>query len=143
MKKTSYQKNGKSTIIQIVVVMGISIMAVTSSYGQGKWVAPADAAAKVNPMKGNSSVIADAKKTYNTTCAPCHGEKGKGDGAAASSLNPKPADHTSAALQSESDGELFYKISEGRKAMPGWKGSLSEQQRWGLVNYIRTLAKKK
>ena len=46
--------------------------------------------------------------------------KDEGDGPASASLNPKPADHTSAMVQSESDGTLYYKISEGRAhtAMP-------------------------
>jgi len=128
--------------MKLGIVIAISLLTANTSFGQGKWVAPAEAKSKVNPLAGNNSGIADAKKLYLSTCAPCHGDKGKGDGAAAASLNPKPADHTSKALQAETDGELFWKITEGRKAMPGWKSSLTEQQRWSLVNYIRTLAKK-
>lgn len=81
---------------------------------------------------------------YVSYCAPCHGNKGKGDGPASASLNPKPADHTSAAIQSESDGTLYYKISEGHghTAMPPFKSVLTVDQRWAVINYIRTLAKK-
>ena len=35
--------------------------------------------------------------------------------------------------------ELFWKITEGRKPMPSTKKSLTEEQRWQVVNYIRTL----
>ena len=64
--------------------------------------------------------------------------EGQGDGAAAVALNPKPADWTSKRVQDESDGELFWKISNGRGAMPPWK-HLPEQDRWALIRYIRSL----
>jgi mono/diheme cytochrome c family protein len=60
---------------------------------------------------------------------------------AAVALNPKPADWTSAKVQSESDGEIFWKISNGRGAMPPWK-HLAENDRWALIRYIRSLGGK-
>ena len=105
------------------------------------WVAPKDADNLKNPLAGNTSVLPDAKALYTANCGPCHGDKGRGDGPAASGLNPKPADHSSAAVQNESDGALFWKLSEGRAPMAGYKKIFSEQQRWELINYIRTLAR--
>ena len=105
------------------------------------WVAPKDADNVKNPLAGNTSVLADAKTLYVANCGPCHGEKGKGDGPASQGLNPKPADHTSAGVQSQTDGAIFWKLSEGRTPMPAYKKIFSDQQRWGLVNFIRTLAK--
>jgi Cytochrome C oxidase, cbb3-type, subunit III len=64
--------------------------------------------------------------------------KGQGEGAAAVALNPKPADWTSAKVQSESHGEIFWKISNGRGAMPPWK-HLVENDRWALIRYIHSL----
>lgn len=105
------------------------------TWAQGEWKAPADAKAMKNPVKG----VGNSAKAAETNCASCHGPKGKGDGVAAAALPPpKPADWTSAKVQSQSDGELFWKISEGRGAMPPWK-SLPEKDRWEFVNYIRTL----
>ena len=109
----------------------------TAAWAQGEWKAPADAKAAKNPVKG----VGAAKKNVETNCVTCHGASGKGDGAAAAALPPpKPADWTSAKVQSESDGELFWKITNGRGAMPPWK-HLPEKDRWELVNYIRTLKK--
>jgi mono/diheme cytochrome c family protein len=105
------------------------------------WVAPKDAQAVKNPMTSTAPLLADAKVLYTSNCGPCHGEKGKGDGPAAQGLSPKPADHTSAVVQSESDGSLFWKLSEGHNPMPAYKKVFTEQQRWALVLYIRTLAK--
>lgn len=137
-----YQNDRLRVSPRFAFLFGLILAGTTSVMGQGKWTAPKDAAAKKNPFVNDISLIADGKKLYQSSCAPCHGNKGKGDGAAAASLTPKPADHTSAALKSETDGELFWKIAEGRKVMPGWKGALSEKQMWSLVNYIRTLSKK-
>jgi len=105
------------------------------------WLAPKEADNIKNPLTGNTSVLAEAKTLYTANCVPCHGDKGRGDGIAAAGLNPKPADHSSAAVQSESDGALFWKLSEGRAPMPGYKKIFNDQQRWELINYIRTLAR--
>lgn len=124
------------------MILPVLLFSLNAAHAQTKWVTPAAAAAVKNPLAGNTTVVADAKAVYKTTCAPCHGEKGKGDGPAAVALNPKPADHTSAAIQAESDGSLFWKITTGRGAMQAYKTQLTDKQRWALVNFIRTLKKK-
>jgi len=110
---------------------------------QPPWVAPKDAQTVKNPLVSTTSILADAKTLYTANCSPCHGDKGKGDGPAAQSLNPKPADHTSTAIQNETDGSLFWKLSEGRNPMPSYRKVFTEQQRWELILYIRTFAKTK
>jgi mono/diheme cytochrome c family protein len=117
-----------------VLVTGAGVGAVSA---QGEWKAPADAKNTKNPEKG----VGNAKKTIETNCVTCHGPGGKGDGPAAVALPPpKPADWTSPRVQAMTDGELFWKISNGRGAMPPWK-HLPEKDRWEIVNYIRTLKK--
>jgi mono/diheme cytochrome c family protein len=105
------------------------------------WAAPKDADNLKNAIAGNMSYMSEAKGLYIANCAPCHGDKGRGDGPAAAGLNPRPADHSSSAVQGESDGALFWKLSEGRAPMPAYKKIFTDQQRWELINYIRTLAK--
>ncbi len=112
----------------------------TAVWAQGKWVAPPEAKNVKNPVAKSDKVVADAKKTVETNCVPCHGPKGLGDGPAAAALPVKPANWTSAAVQAETDGELFWKITNGRGPMPPWK-HLPEKDRWGLVQYIRSLKK--
>ena len=114
------------------------------SYSQSKpWPVPTSAMNNKNPLGQDVNTIKAGKTLYSAYCAPCHGNTGKGDGAAAVALNPKPANHTSDIIQAEPDGSLFYKISEGRTPMPQYKASLTEAQRWALVSYIKTLGKKK
>jgi mono/diheme cytochrome c family protein len=126
----------------IVAIIVSNFLSLESFGQQAPWLAPKTADNIKNPISGNNSKIAETKTLYITNCSPCHGDKGKGDGPAAPGLNPKPADHTSAAVQDEIDGAIFWKLSEGRSPMPGYKKIFSEEQRWELVNYIRTLAKK-
>jgi mono/diheme cytochrome c family protein len=117
-------------------------LVIISTFGQQPpWVAPKTADNVKNPLSADNSKMAEIKTLYITNCGPCHGDKGRGDGPAALGLNPKPADHTSAAVQSETDGAIFWKLSEGRSPMPGYKKIFSDEQRWELINYIRTLAK--
>lgn len=113
-----------------------------SAQTRPKWIVPSSAGKIENPVGSGSATLASAKILYINNCSPCHGDKGKGNGPASASLVPKPADHSSPSFQSQTDGAIFYKLSEGRSPMPAYKAMLSDQQRWSLVSYIRTLKKK-
>ena len=123
----------------VVIAASAALVASASLvWAQGEWKADAKC---VTGAKNSVKGVGAAKKTVETNCVTCHGASGKGDGPAAAALPPpKPADWTSAKVQSESDAVLFCKISEGRGAMPPWK-HLPEKDRWEVVNYIRTLKK--
>jgi len=125
------------TMSLLIAVTTINIKAI----GQTKWVAPASADKLKNPSNCDAATMKDAKAIYTSTCAPCHGVKGRGDGPAAVALDPKPADHSSKAIQAESDGSLFWKLTEGRGAMQGYKAQFTDKQRWALICYIRSLKK--
>ena len=119
--------------VATTVVLGLG----GSAWAQGPWETPAAEKAKKSP----GGTAANGKKLAETNCVSCHGAGGKGDGAAAPALNPKPADWTSPKVQTESDGSLFWKISNGRGPMPPWK-HLSDKDRWDLVAHVKSLGKK-
>ena len=106
---------------------------------QDKWVAPASADKITNPVNSDANSIASGKRIYKMLCFVCHGPTGKGDGMGGTGLTPKPTDLTSAEVQSQSDGAIFWKIAEGRTPMAAYKTSIPEKKRWDLINYIRTL----
>ncbi len=106
-----------------------------------EWKAPAGADTIKNPLPFNEESIKKGKTTFTQFCVPCHGDKGKGDGIAGAALNPKPGILISAKVQSQKDGALFWKISTGRNAMVSFAPSLTKEQRWAVINYIRFLAK--
>ncbi len=79
------------------------------------------------------------REIYVNTCIRCHGIDGKG--APGIKLVPPPADLTSLAVQSRLDGTLFRRIHEGKPntAMGAWKHSLSDEEIWDVLTYVRTL----
>jgi len=108
---------------------------------QSTWKAPADADKLENPYANDAKAAAKGKKLFKQMCAICHGVKGKGDGMAAAGLTPKPANFTSKDLQSQTDGAIYWKLTEGKAPMAAYKDMITEAQRWELVTYIRTLKK--
>ena len=103
------------------------------------WVAPARAARVTNPVAATRASVAAGRGVYQEQCAMCHGARGRGDGDLARNLPTHPGDFTSAVVQRQSDGALYWKISEGRNVMPGMREALTDSTRWSLVNYLRTL----
>lgn len=123
----------------IVILTSFLLGSVISKAQTTPWVAPASANELKNPFSGNEDATKKGKKLFNQLCNICHGDKGKGDGMAGAALNPKPANFTTDKVQSQSDGALFWKMTTGRAPMAAYKDQLTEEQRWQLVNYIRTL----
>ena len=113
-----------------------------SSYGQtNDWIAPPENIDLINPLKGDEKAQKKGKQIYYQICATCHGRTGVGDGPGGETFDPKPADHTSKKVQKQSDGELFWKITNGRGDMPTYGQLLSKTQRWQVIEYIRLLKK--
>jgi len=107
------------------------------------WLAPPSATAVKNPVPADAASLATGKSIYMQQCQACHGETGKGDGPVAADLSPPPSDLTDPKMWEQTDGSLFWKITEGRGPMPSYKSLLTDTQRWHVVNFIRTLAPKR
>ena len=75
-------------------------------------------------------------------CTPCHGARGKGDGPVSTKFVP-PADLTNADLQKgRTDGYWQSYLSAGGAVMPSYGEALSAEERWHVVNFLRTLAQR-
>lgn len=94
------------------------------------WKAPPSAAQARNPLTGVPDALHHGHDLFNTKCAVCHGKEGEGE-------NDAPNLHL-AVVQRQSDGTLFWKITEGNphKGMPAFK-EMSDTDRWSLVSYLR------
>lgn len=103
------------------------------------WMAPANAAKRINPVQVTPASITRGRQLYVRSCANCHGDQARGDGPASAALTPKPANLRKMAGR-HPDGDLAWKIASGRGAMPRWKNMLGKNQIWDLVNYIQSLA---
>jgi len=96
------------------------------------------AAVTPNPMPHEPRSITRGAAIWATTCAPCHGPEGRGDGPVTDRLPKKPKDLTRIAQPPIfPDGVLAYRIATGGVVMPAWAGVLSERDIWDLVNFIR------
>ncbi len=131
----------RAVLFALVLATGLGICAWACAHGKEDWLVPESAKKVKNPVAASPASIAVGKALYTDNCASCHGEQGKGDGPDAMMYSPMPADLSDAHMMSEmTDGEIFYKITEGRKPMPSFKKKLADEQRWQLVNFLRTLA---
>lgn len=107
------------------------------------WAAPESAVKMKNPVKSDAASIAEGKELYAQHCKSCHGAKGKGDGTKAEKIDISCGDFASDEAVKATDGELYWKTTEGRKPMPSYKEKLSDNERWAIINYIRTFGKGK
>lgn len=119
----------------------LAIFAFTSkTMDQKPWPVPDAFKNKANSVKSDATSITTGKNLYADHCKSCHGTKGKGDGSKAAQLDTECGDFTKATFQAQTDGSIFYKISEGRKDMPSFKKKIPEaNELWALINYVRTL----
>ncbi len=104
------------------------------------WKASSRAARKKNPIPADAKSINLGMKVFIRECASCHGDQGLGNGKAGRDLDPLPTDMTDPAVHAQSDGALYWKITRGRSPMPTFKELLTDEERWNVINYIRTLA---
>ncbi|MEO7983925.1 MAG: cytochrome c [Bacteroidota bacterium] len=119
-----------------------TISGFTSTDQKKPWPVPDNFKNMKNAVPSSAQTIADGKTLFNTHCKSCHGTKGLGDGTKAATLKTEPGDFSKAEFQGQTDGAIFYKTSEGRDDMPGFKKKIPDaEERWSIVNYIRTLKK--
>jgi mono/diheme cytochrome c family protein len=129
----------KALFVALLALIVLSIVLGVTRRGQ--WNIPDEAKLRQNPVHGSPQALDSARILYDDHCERCHGKSGRGDGADATKFSTSPRDLTDNTRMSEqSDGELFYKISEGRKPMPEFKTKLTEEQRWQLVLLMRSMA---
>lgn len=93
-----------------------------------------------NPLPATQEVVALGRELYMANCAVCHGEEGRGDGPLRDEMWPPPSRLTLMAPW-HPDGELYWFITKGvaGTAMPAFEQALSDEERWAIVRFLRTL----
>jgi cbb3-type cytochrome c oxidase subunit III len=92
-----------------------------------------------NPLPPTRDNAARGAQLFETTCAPCHGSAGKGDGPVKFLLRVPPTDLTGEAVTGMSDGYIYGTIRYGSIAMPSYADALSASERWEVVLFVRSL----
>ena len=91
------------------------------------------------PVAADAGSLQRGQVLFNLHCALCHSEAGTGDGRLSGYFNPKPANLTSAQIQALSDQQIFLVITNGYGIMPSIREDLLPEERWDVVNWVRTL----
>jgi len=129
--------------LKLLVVFALLIASETKSIAQEiNWCAPEYSSSLKNPFVGNQKATNDGKEIFDQMCVLCHGVKGQGNGEAGHSLQSQPANLLALNVKSQTDGAIFWKITNGKAPMVTYFEILTDDQRWKLVSYIRELEKK-
>ncbi|MBV6517135.1 MAG: hypothetical protein HPKKFMNG_02847 [Planctomycetes bacterium] len=110
---------------------------------------PADFKDKKNALAGNADAIKAGEGLFKAQCVSCHGAEADGNSDAGKALTPPATNLRAADFRAQSDGYIFWRISKGGvganisgSAMQAFDASLTEEQRWQIVAYIRSLSEK-
>ena len=117
-----------STIVFVITgTLVFSMISGFKPFEQKKlWPVPDNYKTMKNPVATDAESITSGKSLYATHCKSCHGTKGLGDGSKAAQLKTEPGDFSKADFQSQTDGAIFYKTSEGRDDMPNFKKKIPD-----------------
>ncbi len=121
----------KNSILLGLFVCSYSLMA-------QEWKVPEIKKKKVASFTFSIESVKKGEQLYNVNCQSCHGTPGKKNFA---NLSPSPGDPASEDYQNQTDGEMFYKITNGRTPMPSFKSILSDNDKWNIISFIRSFNK--
>ena len=123
----------------MAAMAALVIAAYDGAAGSARWTAPESAREVKVPIEATADEVLQAGAViYTAQCLRCHGEQGMGDGPLVSRLDTSPG-NLKQALEGQSPGEIFWKITTGLRPMPGYSTRLSELDRWRVTFYVIAL----
>jgi len=132
----------KTKYYLIGLLLVSSVLYSFTFYQAKPWVVPDKNKKMANPTKGDAEMLKVGKQLFSKHCAVCHGKAGAGDGSKAAQLKTPMEDMSTAIVQDQTDGELYYKLAEGRDEMPTFKKKIPDtEELWSIISYVRTLKK--
>ena len=133
-------KTRMNSMLTFGVIAAFAITLVAFTAPQDDWDVPAKYKSMENKYAGEDE-DGIGEDLFKQHCRSCHGKEGFGDGSKAKELETELRDLTSEDVQAQSDGALYYKAIIGRDEMPNFEKKIrSEEDRWMIINYMRTLA---
>jgi hypothetical protein len=91
-----------------------------------------------NPLPFTKKVLERGKNRYDIFCSPCHGYYGKGDSRLKGQFPVPPSLH-SEKVRSWKDANIYHVITNGQNVMPSYEKSISRDDRWAIIHYLRVL----
>jgi mono/diheme cytochrome c family protein len=117
----------------LLILIGLQLL-VPEMAGQD-WIVPDDKKSRLSTFPFDENTRKAGEKLYTVNCMSCHGTPGKGNFL---KLVPPPGDPATEKIQRNNDGEIFYKVTNGRGQMPAFKNVLSTAEIWNIVSFLRT-----
>ena len=107
-------------------------------FAQNEWIVPVTDTGKISPYIFEEEMVTTGEVLYENVCTSCHGVPTKNN---PMPFAPSPGDPASDKFQGQTDGSMFYKITNGRGGMPSFANSLAEEEIWSLIAFIRSFNK--
>ena len=123
-----------------VFAVAALLAAAATLAGVDDWPAPSEWKERANPVPAGPETRAAGRAIYDDRCVMCHGDEGHGDGISSAYLQVEPEDLSLPEIQAQTDGVLYWKVTTGRRPMPGFEDKLSDEERWQVIHHVRTLA---
>jgi mono/diheme cytochrome c family protein len=120
----------KKIFISLLIIQAFSAFVMAQ-----EWIVPADKQGRLSPFVFTDSIRKVGSQLYNLNCLSCHGTPGKGN---YQRFVPPSGDPASEKIQHNRDGEIFYKVSEGKSPMPTFKNTLTSIDIWNIIAFIRS-----
>lgn len=118
------------------ILLGIvTFLVIVPDLAGQEWIVPDDKKGKLSTFQFDENTKKSGEKIYSVNCISCHGTPGKGNFL---KLVPPPGDPATDKIQLNRDGELFYKVINGRGQMPSFKNALSSDEIWHVISFVRS-----
>jgi mono/diheme cytochrome c family protein len=137
-RSTRFLGIARNSVLLAALALGI-VVGVRSTVAAANAV-PAAARDLSNPVAADPASVERGRQVYLANCSACHGVRADGGGPTAPDIVPRPGTILEA-VRAATPGELYYRITNGYVGtpMPAFSSSLTESERWDLVNYLRSL----
>jgi mono/diheme cytochrome c family protein len=127
----------KASAVVFSLLFGV---AVSAQYAG--WTIPEGGKDEKSPLKASPDVLRKGKSLFTANCQKCHGPLGKGDGPDSDKAEPAADLTDEFRFELNPDGVLYYKIMNGHPPeMPAFKSTLTKDDTWALVEYVKSLRK--
>lgn len=125
----------------LLLVSALMVISLPALGQQETWIAPVEADSITNPLMDNKDALRKGRVIYTSECVICHGANGDGVSNIAKNMEQKPKNFTNEDFLTQSDGAIFWKLSEGRGLMQPFKTMLTDEEIWSVVEYVKFLSR--
>jgi Ni/Fe-hydrogenase subunit HybB-like protein/mono/diheme cytochrome c family protein len=132
-------KPDKGGVKRVRNIIAVCFLMVFPAMGLAQqWEVPEEKKERLSETRFTGETVKQGLQVYLINCKSCHGDPGKNN---VTKLMPLPPDPVSAQMQQNTDGDMYFKVQEGRGPMPSFKNSLTSAEIWEVIAYIRSFNK--